>query len=118
MNLQLSLCVFFFPTVLIHNENSSENKHEKVSDHGEELFSKVVLACLARPINARLSNVKVILYSMHTMCVQACNVILFEACLDVIRDQVILEESEFYHFVSLTATPAVAPVDNSNLGTT
>ena len=71
MNLQLSLCVFFFPTVLIHNENSSENKYEKVSDHGEELFSKVVVACLARPINARLSNVKAILYSMHTMCVQA-----------------------------------------------
>lgn len=45
-------------------------------------------------------------------------VILFGACLDVIRDQVILEESAPYHFVSLTATPAVAPVDNSNLGTT
>ena len=68
MNLQLSLCVFFFPTVLIHNENSSENKYEKVSDHGEELFSKVVLAC---SLIARLSNVKAILYSMHTMCVQA-----------------------------------------------
>lgn len=66
MNLQLSLCVFFFPTVLIHNENSSENKYEKVSDHVEELFSKVVLACLARPINARLSNVKAI----YTACIR------------------------------------------------